>query len=155
LTAGFDAHGDGRPHAFRTVGGAEPRKRGVADLLQKHPGAVLTGAVAVVICAVAVVLMAVWPQKSVGPGAQSSSVSDAAIARPAGAIGTKPSTVESTTSAPRLKPATPVAAAVISAAAAPNVSAQGTTAPPTKDSNGPRRITPTGDDRLSFSFADD
>jgi cytoskeleton protein RodZ len=154
LTAGFDAHGDGRPHAFRMVGGAEPRKRGIADLLQKHPGAVLTGAVALVICAVAVVLMAVWPQKSVGP-AQSSSVSDATIVRPAGAVGTKPSTVESTTSAPRFKPAKPVAAAAISPAATSNVSAQGSTAPPTKDSNGPRRITPTGDDRLSFSFADD
>ena len=34
---------------------------GVAELLQKHPGAVLTGAVALVICAVVVVLWAVWP----------------------------------------------------------------------------------------------
>jgi len=157
LTGGFDAHGgDGRTQGFRMVGGVEPRKRGVGDLLQKHPGAVLSGAVALVICGVVVVLMAVWPQhaKSPPPVAQSGA-GDAGVQRAAVPVATKLSTVEAAAAAPNAA-ATPAEAVATSIPAAANAPAQATVRPAsTKDPSGARRITPTGDDRLSFVFADD
>ena len=67
-------------------------RRGLADLSQKHPGVVLTGAVAGVICAVGIVLWAVWPdvrsearplpQQPAGP-------SEVALPKPAQAAATE------------------------------------------------------------------
>jgi len=164
LTGDFDSHGgDGRAQSIRAVGGAEPRKRGVSDLLQRHPGAVLTSAVAVVICAVFVVLMAVWPQKS-RTAAPAPSSSDAAIPRQAAFVATK-SNAESmpktgADAAPKPNSIAPDTPAVVAAASTNAPTSSGgaqaavvhTTA---KDPSGARRITPTGDDRLSFAFADD
>ena len=159
LTGGFDAHGgDGGAQAFRMVGGVERRKRGVGDLLQKHPGAVLSGAVALVICAVVVVLMAVWPQKVNGPApvAQAGGTSDAAIARPTVAAAKPPVADAAAPAAPNPSSPKPAETAAIAATIpTPNTPAQAVRAAPTKDPSGARRITPTGDDRLSFSFSDD
>ncbi|HET6471483.1 MAG TPA: RodZ domain-containing protein [Pseudomonadales bacterium] len=165
LTGDFDSHGgDGRAQSIRVVGGAEPRKRGVSDLLQRHPGAVLTGAVAVVICGVFVVLMAVWPQKSqTAAPAASSGPSDSAIPRQAGFVATKANADPVKTNAdaaPKPNPVAPDTPAVVAAAGANAPSTSIAVQPAVvrttaKDPSGARRITPTGDDRLSFAFADD
>ena len=119
---------------------------GVADLAQRHPGAVLTSAVAGVICAALIVLWMVWPAPR-----------DAAVAAEAVA----PSMV-----APRPKatPATQLAKEQ-GKAVIPNVSSVVATTPPTStpaeaphpphDAPGIRRITRDGDDRLQFTFTED
>jgi cytoskeleton protein RodZ len=156
LTGGFDSHGgDGDAQAFRVVGGVEARAPRVGDLLQKHPGAVLSGAVALVICAVVVVLLAVWPEKARSPAPASTAGSDVTAPRQAVAAA-KATPVEAAADVSSASSAAPVVAV------ASNVStATPSTAPAvarsltTKDPSGVRRITPTGDDRLSFSFSDD
>ena len=157
LTVGFDDRGgDARAQALRMVGGVERNGRGVADLLQKHPGAVLSGAVALVICAVAVVLMAVWPQKVKSPALPvQGGLGDSAISRPAASAAAKPAVGEAAAApaANAAKPAEAVAVTVAAASGSPQTTATRPT--PTKDPSGARRITPNGDDRLSFSFTDD
>ncbi len=59
------------------------QRRGLADLSQKHPGAVLTSAVAGVVCAVAIVLWAVWPEVETGePVAATQPAGPAEVALP-------------------------------------------------------------------------
>lgn len=119
---------------------------GVAELLQKHPGAVLTGAVALVIFAVVVVLWTVWPdapersipeRRTVGPSESAPAAVVPASSGPAptdpAAVAAVPASVPTTTDAEHAAPQTEVHAA---------------------ESNGARRISTTGEDRLSFAFAD-
>jgi cytoskeleton protein RodZ len=118
------------------------RRGGVAELLQKHPGAVLTGAVALVICAVLVVLWAVWPD------APERSIPERQTAA-------TPNSTEPAVAAEPVEPA-PVAVAPESPAPA-TVDTPDATQPVEAravDSNGARRITSGGDDRLSFVFTD-
>ncbi len=118
------------------------RRGGVAELLQKHPGAVLTGAVALVICAVLVVLWAVWPD------APERSIPERQTA-------TAPNSTKPAVAAEPVEPA-PVAVAPESPAPA-TVDTPDATQPVEAravDSNGARRITSGGDDRLSFVFTD-
>ncbi len=105
---------------------AAERSHGVAELLQKHPGAVLSSAVGVVICAVVVVLMAVWPH---GP--------QQAVAANAPADGAA------------------VAASSSNASGRGDDSARAVHAALGADPSGARRITANGNDTLTFAFADD
>jgi cytoskeleton protein RodZ len=154
LTGAFEANvGAARVQSIRTVGGAEASKRGFGDLLQRHPGAVLGGAVAVVICAVAVVLMAVWPQKTHGPAAAAPVYNDPTTPHQAAVV----TPAKSPTAEPKPGPTAPAAESVkaVGAEAARSMPDAPTHAAPIKDASGARRITPTGDDRLSFAFSDD
>jgi cytoskeleton protein RodZ len=157
LASAFEASGAARAQSVRAVGGAEAGKRGLADLLQRHPGAVLTGAVAVVICAVAVVLMAVWPQKAHGPTSTTASAAagDASIPHQAGYVAAKSPGVDATKASVPAPASETAASAVVGNATTATAGAAPERPPPTKDASGARRITPTGDDRLSFAFADD
>jgi len=139
VTQVWESAGDGQPEQFGTVGDARPRPRGrgVADLMQKHPGAVLGGAVGAVICAVAVVLMAVWPH------AAQHGLANAATA-PSDTTPQQPAAATAATSADP-------SASSHAAAADPAESRVAVEA----DERGVRRITPTGDDRLTFAFAAD
>jgi cytoskeleton protein RodZ len=141
--------------AFKTM---PPTKGGVADLMQKQPGTVLTGAVVLVICSVLVVLWAVWPDVS----------SDSAAAK-SSSLAPVPGAMRS--QAPVATPATPTptpadGAAVQSqpdAEPAPIEAAREPLQAPTAEqpaavADGPtpaRRITAGGQDRLAFAFADD
>ena len=78
-------------------------RRGLADLSQKHPGVVLTGAVAGVICAVGIVLWAVWPDVEVSVAVaakQPAGPAEVAIPKPAQAAApteeTEPQTPDAT-----------------------------------------------------------
>ena len=123
-------------------------RRGLADMSQKHPGAVLTGAVAVVICAVVIVLWAVWP--NVG-------VKEAVVAKqPAGPAETaipKPAQASATTESPAA--AESAAAPAVIASATAGVAASAAAAPGSHNDQGAHRITSDGNDRLKFAFTDD
>ena len=131
--------------------------RGVADVAQKHPGAVLTSAVGAVICAVLIVLWAVWPAAPERYPLQRR-LQRRSIPLRRGRCRRRPRE-------PRRSPAdercgAPVAAARdgepcrrIGAPAAP--SAKPLPAPLSSDAPGVRRITASGDDRLKFSFTQD
>lgn len=157
VTSAFDAavsRGETRP-ADVVTSMQRSHGRGVTDVMQKHPGAVLTSAVAAVICAVLVVLWAVWPdaqepvaaRQPTGPSevaipkqAASAAVVEPAAERPAPTGTPAPSTKPAggapvSTSAPQSK-------AVVAPAAL-------------HDDQGARRITSDGNDRLKFSFTDD
>lgn len=133
------------------------RQRGFEDLLQKHPGAVLGGAVAAVICAVLIVLLAVWPEAT----------DESAAAAPPGAvidpIMPRPLVNESVRERDSRDTAESVLADIAASEAAPlsQVSA-GIGAAKLQDSAtldggstvNVRRISANGEDRLSFVFTD-
>lgn len=133
--------------------------RGVADVAQKHPGAVLTSAVGAVICAVLIVLWTVWPTSK-------GSVAAPPVAAVADPIAPKPLTVAPVAAEPAKESdqtnnvVAPVAA--VATASVPAASAA-PAAPSTKplparlssDAPGVRRISASGDDRLTFSFTQD
>jgi cytoskeleton protein RodZ len=158
LAGAFEANGGAaRVQSLRAVGGAEARNRGVGDLLQRHPGAVLGGAVAVVICAVAVVLLAVWPQKTHGPAASTQPSNDAGTPHQTVLLATKTPSVDATKiNAPTAAgPPADGAASAVAGGESRATAAAMSHPTPVKDASGARRITPSGDDRLSFTFAED
>jgi cytoskeleton protein RodZ len=147
-----------------------PAKGGVAELMQKQPGTVLTGAVALVICGVVVVLWAVWPDVSgkleshrkgatkqpvdavsqTGPkaGLESATraIPDAAIDK--AATQSAPPTTSTNSKAP--------GTAQMSAAPAPTEhGAVEQAAKLAAEPGGHHRITEVGDDRLAFTFTQD
>jgi cytoskeleton protein RodZ len=134
------------------------RGRGVADVAQKHPGAVLTSAVGVVICAVLVVLWAVWPAAKESAAAPVAATVDPVTPRPL-----TPTTAPAETASQSDQTnaaATPVAVVATASVPAtsgvpPAVSAKPLPAPLASDLPGVRRITATGDDRLKFAFTQD
>jgi len=151
-----------------------PARGGVAELMQKQPGTVLTGAVALVICSVLVVLWAVWPDVS-----GKLETKRPAINKPAVEVASTSGSDSATTPEPAmgaLRPALaqPVAAHSVATnpglpgAASPPAMASAATAPaptqrgvveqapkPAGEAGAPRRITETGDDRLAFAFTQD
>lgn len=131
--------------------------RGVADLAQKHPGAVLTSAVGAVICAVLIVLWAVWPTSTQSVAAPVAAV-DAVAPRPltTAAAAAEPAQESDQTNdvvAPAAVVATANVPATSDAPAAP--SAKPLPAPLSSDAPGVRRISASGNDRLTFSFTQD
>jgi cytoskeleton protein RodZ len=131
--------------------------RGVADMAQKHPGAVLTSAVGVVICAVLIVLWAVWPTSTQSVAAPVAAV-DAVAPRPltTAAAAAEPARENGRTNdvvAPEVVVATANVPATSGAPAAP--SAKPLPAPLSSDAPGVRRISASGNDRLTFSFTQD
>jgi cytoskeleton protein RodZ len=117
--------------------------RGFTDLMQKHPGAVLTSSVGGVICAVLIVLWAVWPA---APGSSSAAAPAAATPDP---VVPRPLPRQPQGSAPNAVDARTEAAD--SDAAKPAI-AQAAAAARASDPAGARRITTDGNDRLQFSF---
>jgi cytoskeleton protein RodZ len=139
-------------HQAQVFKAMPPAKGGVADLLQKQPGTVLTSAVVLVICCVVVVLWAVWPDAS----------NDSAAA--------SPPSLPAPAVAPRPRVATPVTAQDAQPVAAPreneqapNVAAAASSETPAADqpsaapegSIAAHRITASGEDHLAFAFAED
>lgn len=147
VVSAFDAavsRGETRSAVVTTM--QRSHRRGLADLTQKHPGVVLTGAVGGVICAVVIVLWAVWP--NVG-------VKEAVVAKqPAGpAESTIPKAqARPTTESP---PAAETAGAPAIIASATASAAASAAAAPSHDDQGAHRITSDGNDRLKFAFTDD
>jgi len=132
------------------------RRRGIEDLLQKHPGAVLGGAVAAVICAVLVVLLAVWPETTdVATAArQAVAVADQNVPRPlapesAREAASREARAGVADDAAAIAPPARVAAGA-PAATLPEVTSivGGTTSTQ-------RRISTSGEDRLHFVFTED
>ncbi len=157
VTRAFDAAvGRGATHAEPAAGHSatrtamqRARRGGVAELLQKHPGAVLTGAVGVVICAVLIVLWTVWPdapERSI-PERQSVAAlqSAAPVAADAGPAPIEPAAA--VVAAPVSMP-TPTATEAEVEVVAPQLEVR------TAEANGARRISSGGDDRLAFVFTD-
>jgi cytoskeleton protein RodZ len=150
VTRAFDAamSRDATPSADVVTSMRRAHGRGVEDLMQKHPGVVLTAAVAGVICAVLIVLWAVWPEVN----------EPAAVRRPAA-----PSAVVTSKTAPTPEPAAatgaeaPPAETAQIAGGAPMAASAATVTPRSAphDDHGARRITSDGDDRLKFGFTDD
>ena len=145
VTQAFDAavqRGD-----VRQSGEAAPvgRKsgRGFTDLMQKHPGAVLTSSVGGVICAVLIVLWAVWPAApgSAPTAAPAAATPDPVVPRPLPRQpqGGAPNAVDARAEAADSDAARPAIAQTAAAARA-------------SDPGGARRITTDGNDRLQFSF---
>lgn len=131
-----------------------PQRRGLADLSQKHPGAVLTSAVAVVACAVAIVLWAVWPQVEAGEpvvaAKQPAGPAEVVLPKKAQPTATgEPTATEPTPS--DAQPATAASATPVVAAATPSVEPRHVP----HDDRGAHRITSDGNDRLNFAFTDD
>ena len=125
--------------------------RGVADLMQKHPGAVLTSAVGGVICAVLIVLWTVWPVAKAPAAAAALVVADAAMPKPSVATPAQTADANDSTAPAGATTKTVVAAAANTAsvpALQPGPAQQ-------HDDHGARRITNSGDDRLKFSFTQD
>ncbi len=121
--------------------------RGVADLAQRHPGAVLTGAVAGVICAALIVLWMVWPAPK----------DSAAAAEPAAApmVAPPPKPTPATQLASEVgKAVVPTVNSVDEPVPAANEEAA-SSAPTVHDAPGVRRITRDGNDRLQFTFIED
>ena len=149
VTKAFEAAVD-RGEMRKTADDSKRRRRqgrGLAELMQKHPGAVLSGAVGAVICAVLIVLWTVWP-------AQKESVATAVVA--ADPIVPRPLPAASAAEVSN-EPAQPsnmaVHATVLATAAV--VSPASASAPSPSygsDTPGVRRITNNGNDRLKFSF---
>ena len=144
----FDATvGRGATHVDPVATPLTQRRRGgVAELLQKHPGAVLTGAVAAVICAVLVVLWAVWPDApertiAARPAVAAPSSIVAAPTPPTADVVAAP--VKSETETP-----TPPASKPIALEAAARADA-------VSEPDGAQRISSSGEDRLTFAFTDD
>ena len=128
-------------------------RRGLADLSQKHPGVVLTGAVACVICAVGIVLWAVWPDVQVSePVAAKQPAGPAEAAIPKQAPTSAPTEEAEQQIAPDA-----TAPAATSPGNASAVAASASVAAPTVslDAQGARRITSDGNDRLKFAFTDE
>ncbi len=160
VTSAFDAavsRGETRP-ADAPTSMQRSHARGVTDVMQKHPGVVLTSAVAGVICAVLIVLWAVWPdareplvaRQPAGPSEvtlpkQAAKAAETELSAAHAASPTSDAAVPTVTLAGS---ATVSASAPLSAAV---VAAQ----PAAHDDKGARRITSTGNDRLKFSFTDD
>jgi cytoskeleton protein RodZ len=132
------------------------QRRGLADLSQKHPGVVLTSAVAVVACAVAIVLWAVWPQVEAGESVVSAKqpAGPAEVVLPKKAqptATTEPPATEPAPSDAQPAPATVSGATPVAAAATPSVDPRHVP----HDDRGAHRITSDGNDRLNFAFTDD
>jgi cytoskeleton protein RodZ len=134
------------PHSPR--GGQQRR---MDDLLHKHPGAVLTGAVTAVVGAVLVVLWAVWPAAPVdsAPAGQPAAASSGPAApRGAPAASHAPGTGDVVLGRPEVahQRSTEADTGAVSAAAQAEVREAAGSA---------RRISDGGDDRLTFGFAGD
>jgi cytoskeleton protein RodZ len=128
-----------------------PAKGGVAELMQKQPGTVLTGAVALVICGVVVVLWAVWPDVSgkleagrSGTTKPPAEISKTDVAPPAVVPSPPAATNKETSGVAQTNTTAPTERGAVEQAAK-----QGA------EPGGPRRITETGDDRLTFAFTQD
>jgi cytoskeleton protein RodZ len=121
----------------------QPQGHGVADLMQKHPGVVLTGAVGAVICAALIVLWSVWPSQTTSVAAAPAAAESSAAQRPSGAASERTRAGDDADRAP---------AQIADATAA---DAPSPAAPQTQSADGAQRITSSGDDRLQFSFAQD
>ncbi len=154
VTSAFDTavgRGETRTASVSTM--QRSHRRGLADLSQKHPGVVLTGAVAGVICAVAVVLWAVWPDREAKvPVAARQAPGPSEVMLP------KQAQASATSETPALEaPATAEPTATIAgnaAAVAANLTVDSRPVPQ-RDDHGARRITSDGNDRLKFAFTDD
>jgi cytoskeleton protein RodZ len=150
VTSAFDtAVGRGETRAASVATMQRSRRRGLADLSQKHPGVVLTGAVAGVICAVAIVLWAVWPDvepKVPVAARQPAGPSEVVLSKPAQASAGETSATIATES-----PTAPTAGGT----SAVSASAAGDPRPVSHDDRGAHRITSDGNDRLKFAFTDD
>ena len=132
--------------------------RGVADVAQKHPGAVLTSAVGVVICAVLIVLWAVWPTQRESVAAPVAASVDSVTPKPSAPAAAAAEPVQDNDQthnvvAPVAAVATASAPATTGAPAA--TAAKPLPAPLSSDAPGVRRISASGDDRLKFSFTQD
>jgi cytoskeleton protein RodZ len=152
----FDAaasRGEARSAALTSM--QHSQRRGLADLSQKHPGAVLTSAVAGVVCAVAIVLWAVWPEveKSEAVAAkQPAGPAEAVLPKKAQPTATtEPTAAEPTPSDAQPAAATAASATPVAAAATPTVDPRHVP----HDDGGAHRITSDGNDRLNFAFTDD
>jgi cytoskeleton protein RodZ len=153
-----EALGHGEMHRTDVSPMQHKQGRGVADVAQKHPGAVLTGAVGLVICAVLVVLWAVWPTSTESVAAPVAASGDPAAPTPlatAAAAGEPVDESDQTNNAVGpVAVATAASVPATSGAAAPP-SAKPLPAPLPSDAPGVRRISASGEDRLKFSFTQD
>lgn len=123
----------------------DSRAGSLSDAFQRQPGAVLSGAVVVAVCAIGVALFLVWPDAE--PPATLAPKTPATLSMP------PPMNREADVRAVAIPPATiePIAEP------APDVfEPAAETVPVVMSSTLPaRRITTTGDDRLELSFTDD
>ena len=154
VTSAFDtAVGRGETRAASVSTMQRSHRRGLADLSQKHPGVVLTGAVAGVVCAVGIVLWAVWPDVQM-----KAPVAARQPAGPSEVVLPKQAQASATSETPALEAsatAEPTATIAGNAAAvAANLTVDSRPAPQ-HDDHGARRITSDGNDRLKFAFTDD
>ncbi len=145
------ARGETRSAAVTSM--QRSQRRGLADLSQKHPGLVLTSAVAAVVCAVAIVLWAVWPEVEAGERvvAAKQPAGPAEVVLPKKALPTEPPSTKPTPSEAKPVPASVAGSAAVAAAATPNVDSRHVP----RDDRGAHRITSDGNDRLNFAFTDD
>jgi cytoskeleton protein RodZ len=155
VTSAFDtAVGRGETRAASVSTMQRSRRRGLADLSQKHPGVVLTGAVAGVICAVAVVLWAVWPDvepKVPVAARQPAGPSEVILPKPAQASAATASSGGTSATIATGAPTAPIAGGTSAVAASVTVDPR----PVSHDDRGAHRITSDGNDRLKFAFTDD
>ena len=157
VASAFDAaasRGETRSAAVTSM--QRSQRRGLADLSQKHPGVVLTSAVAAVVCAVAIVLWAVWPKVEAGESvvAAKQPAGPAEVVLPKKAqptATTEPASTEPTPSEAKPAPASVAGTAPVAEAATPTVDPRHVP----HDDHGAHRITSDGNDRLNFAFTDD
>jgi len=156
----FDAAVGRRSGDEVAVAGAmhQGRRRGIEDLLQKHPGAVLGGAVAAVICAVLIVLLAVWPEATDESTAarQPGAVVDPIVPHPLAPESPRENVLPDTPASVLADTATIAAAppAQVSGGT-PAAMLQGVAAVAGGTSATVRRISTSGEDRLNFVFTED
>ncbi len=155
IVAAFDAAiaSNPMPAAPQPLNGMQKHAGGIAELMQKQPGTVLTGAVALVICSVLIVLWAVWPDgnaetvaNSLPPFPQGGEAVAAPTADTA-ATSVAPSDAQTLAATP-LPDARQTTAETATEVASPDVRAPG-------DTISARRITASGEDQLAFAFSDD
>jgi cytoskeleton protein RodZ len=156
----FDAAVGRRSGDEVPVAGAmhQVRRRGVEDLLQKHPGAVLGGAVAAVICAVLVVLLAVWPEATdvATTARQPVAVTDPIVPRPLASESARESALGDVPGGAVANTDTiPVAPPVQVSAGTPAATLRSVTSVEEGTSAIAQRISAGGEDRLSFIFTED
>jgi cytoskeleton protein RodZ len=144
--------GGGQAVRFNTMA---PAKGGVAEMMQKQPGTVLTGAVALVICGVVVVLWAVWPDVSGTLKAERSGTTKppAEVANAVSKSGSESTPKAGAVTPAVVQSAPPTATPGVAARTEPGAVEQA--AKQGAEAGGPRRITETGDDRLTFAFTQD
>ncbi len=157
VASAFDAaasRGETRSAAVTSM--QRSQRRGLADLSQKHPGLVLTSAVAAVVCAVAIVLWAVWPEVEAGEpvvaAKQPAGPAEMMLPKKAQPTATaEPASTEPTPSDAKPGPVSVASTAPVAEAATPTVDPRHVP----HDDHGAHRITSDGNDRLNFAFTDD